>query len=66
MVVASDAPAGDESAGPTPPPFNAIVTAEIVALIEDFDSKVYKLTALCKMKRALMEKQGKLCDINAI
>ena len=28
--------------------------------------KVYKLTALCKMKRALMEKQGKLCDINAI
>ena len=44
-----------ESAGPAPPPFDAIVTAEIVALIEDSDSKVYKLSALCKMYRALME-----------
>ena len=65
-VILSSCSKAHESAGAATPPIDAIVTAEIVALIEDSDSKVYKLSAQCKMYRSLMEKQGKPSDINAI
>lgn len=48
------------STGPAPAQFDPIVTAQIIALVEDSDS-VFKLSALRQMYRTLMEEQGSPC-----
>ena len=49
------------SAENSPPQFDPIVTAQIVALVEDSDS-VFKLSALRKMYQTLMEEKGTPCQ----
>lgn len=43
-----------EEADPTPPPFDPIICAQIVALIEHSDTTTFKLSELCDMYRSLL------------
>jgi len=45
--------------GPAAPQFDAIATAQIVAIVEDCDS-IFKLSALRQMYPTLMEVQGSI------
>ena len=50
------------SAGPLEPHFNAIAIAQIVALVEDSEDSVFKLSALRQFYRTVMEDQGTPCS----
>lgn len=50
------------STSPTPPQFDPIACAQIVAFVEDSQS-VVKLPALREMFRTLMEQQGQPCNV---
>jgi hypothetical protein len=47
--------------GPTPPPFDTIICAQIIALIEHSDTTLFKLSELCEMYQKLMSDQGSPC-----
>ena len=51
-----------ESAGPTHPPFNPIICAQIVASIEHSETTVFKLSELREMYQNLMRDLGHPCQ----
>uniref|UniRef100_UPI00358EAE2A uncharacterized protein n=1 Tax=Myxine glutinosa TaxID=7769 RepID=UPI00358EAE2A len=50
-----------ESVGPVPPPFDPIICAQIVALIENADTTSFKLSELREMYQKLISDQGRPC-----
>ena len=48
--------------GPAPPPFDTIICAQIIALIEHSDTTSFKLSELREMYRKLMNDQGHPCQ----
>lgn len=47
-----------ESVGPAPSPFDPMICAQMVALIESSDTSIFKLSELRDMYRTLMKDQG--------
>ena len=47
--------------GPAPPPFDPIICAQIVALIEHSETTLFKLSELREMYQILMSDQGRPC-----